>query len=209
MHMKKVLWSYSDIPTIQEALEQGRVVVGTSDTVYGLLASPTQKGFDALNTIKGRSEKPYLLITGSVEKALSLCAQDDQQKLRICMEALWPGPITLIVRAKESVPKYMCSKDGTIALRIPAHEGFQLLLEKIPYLFSTSANLTGHPVPHCAQDVDQAILNECALIVMDAKEDKVATVPSTIIDCTHEPFKIVREGAMDISSLKNKCKDLF
>ncbi len=207
MQKKIVLWSEDEIPKIRAVLEAGNVVVGTSDTVFGLLAVPTQQGFDALNAIKGRSEKPYLIITSSPEKALELCAQENQPALARCMQSCWPGPVTMIVRAKESVLEYMKSKEGTIAIRVPDHEGFQMLLKEIPYLFSTSANLAGQPVPQSAQDLDPVIVDNCALVVVEEQEDKQSMLPSTIIDCTQMPFKIVREGAVTVDELKSKCGD--
>ncbi len=209
MQKKIIVWSPDEITKIQAALEDGRVVVGTSDTVFGLLAVPTQKGFNTLNAIKGRSEKPYLIITSSPDKALELCAQENQAELLRCMDACWPGPITIIAQAKESVPAYMKSQEGTIAIRVPDHNGFQLLLKKIPYLFSTSANLAGQPVPHSMRDLDPAIVDQCAFVIVEKKENKESVVPSTIIDCTQVPFKVVREGAVTREELKNKCGDVF
>jgi len=209
MQEKIIFWSLDMIPKMRVILEGGNVILGTSDTVFGLLAMPTREGFNALNAIKGRSEKPYLIITGSPEKALDLCAQKDQQELLRCMQSCWPGPITMIVKAKKSVPEYMKSKEGTIAIRVPDHAGFKMLLKEMPYLFSTSANLTGQPVPHSVQDLDPVIVDQCALVIIEKKENKKSVLPSTIIDCTQMPFKVMREGAVSIEELKEKCEDIF
>jgi len=200
---KKITWSKDSIPALYQALMQGSVLVGTSDTVFGLLAQADQKGFNRLNAIKGRSEKPYLVITRSLSTALELCAQKEQQELLHCMKACWPGPVTMIVKAKESVPDYMRSKEGAIAVRVPQHEGFKMLLEKIPYLFSTSANRTNEPVPQRVQDLEASIANQCKYIVMEEQEEEQPSTPSTIIDCTRVPFKVVREGAVTLQELKH------
>ena len=206
---KKATWSESAIPMLYQALINGAVLVGTSDTVFGLLAMADQTGFDMLNAIKGRSEKPYLIITGSLCQALELCVQENKQELLHCMQACWPGPVTMIVKAKESVPVYMKSKEGTIAIRVPDHKGLKMLLEKIPYLFSTSANRAGEPVPQRAQDLDSSIIEQSIHVVVEEQESEQPAAPSTIIDCTQMPFKVVREGAVTFQELKNKCEDII
>lgn len=205
---EKIVWSASTVPKIYQALADGHVLVGTSDTVFGLLALPTQKGFDALNAIKGRSEKPYLIVTGSVDAALKLCDSSYQNDMKSCMQACWPGPVTLIMPAAPSVPDYMKSKDNTIAVRVPQHEGLLALLQLTPYAFSTSANLAGQPVAHTADDVAPEIAMQSPFIIVDEK-DRAASPPSTIIDCTVRPCKIIRQGAMTLEALKQKCGDLF
>jgi len=205
MQNNVVFWSDDALQNIQSALEQAALIVGTSDTVFGFLAIPTQAGFEVLNRVKGRSEKPYLVLVGSQQDALALCAEQDRQKLQRLMSHFWPGPLTLIVRAKESVPSYMKSKEGTIAMRLPDHTGLQKLLKRIPVLFSTSANYAGHPVPHDKKDVDPTIIAQCAYFVLDEHSQSQPSLPSTILDCTEEPFKIVREGAISRARIAQVC----
>ena len=200
-------WSVANITCIIQSLQQEQVLVGISDTVFGLMAVPSLAGFNALNAIKGRGKKPYLLLVGSIEHALSYVDSSNKDQIRALMQACWPGPVTLILPAKDSVPGYMKSVQGTVALRCPKHEGLQMLLKKIPALFSTSANLAGGPIPHKAQEIDPTIRAACPYIVLDAQEKMGLVLPSTIIDCAAVPYKIVREGAfsqVDLDALMQK-----
>ena len=200
-----LVWSEAHIACIIQSLQKGKVLVGTSDTVLGLFAIPSLAGFNTLNDIKGRQNKPYLLIIGSIDHALSYVDQQYHKTILALMQACWPGPVTLILPAKDSVPDYMKSEQGSIALRYPQHEGLQVVLKKIPALFSTSANRAGGAIPHRAQDIDPIIRAACPYMVLDAQEkaDPVLLLPSTIIDCTAVPYKIVREGAFSQADLDN------
>src|SRR5579871_4426196 len=147
-HKKKGYWTDdSFVLAVATALKQGRVVVGTSDTVIGLLAEVSLAGFQALNAIKQRQEKPYLLLLASTQQVHDYSNQALTPALRTLMQHCWPGPLTLIMRARKNLPAYMTASDGTIALRVPHHAGLLRLLRQSGALFSTSANVTGQAVP--------------------------------------------------------------
>lgn len=205
----KIRWADADMLQIARALEGGQVAVGTSDTVFGLLAAATQEGFEALNRIKGRSEKPYLVLAHNKEKALALTTAVHDQALMDCLHACWPGPLTVILPANKTVPTCLQSKEQAIAVRVPHHPGLQQLLTYVPYLFSTSANRTSEPVPHHAEDIDQSILDQCAYLITADTSDAASTVPSTIIDCTVRPCIIIREGAIPAATFRQQYPDLF
>jgi L-threonylcarbamoyladenylate synthase len=191
----KLLWSQPQTTEILAyALKQGQLVVGSSDTVLGFLADVTPAGFARLNSIKQRAQKPYLILIGSKDKIdlfASMPLSGAAQKL---VAACWPGPLTLIIKASEDLPDFMISPLGTVAIRMPAHDGLLELLQQFDGLFSTSANLTGQPVPATLEQLDARIIQSLAYIVDDAKPQQ-AEVPSTIIDCSKVIPVIVREGA--------------
>lgn len=205
----RTTWAHADILEIASVLESGHIVVGTSDTVLGLLATTTEQGFDALNRIKGRSEKPYLVLAHNMEKALALTTLAHDQTLVDCLRACWPGPLTVILPANATVPTCLQSKEQAIAVRVPNHQGLQKLLTQIPYLFSTSANRTSQPVPHHVAAIDQSILDQCAYLITEHTVDTASTMPSTIIDCTQRPCTIIREGAIPVAILRTQYPNLF
>jgi L-threonylcarbamoyladenylate synthase len=194
----------STIARLSKALKDGDVVAGTSDTVLGLLADTTQEGFLALNAIKGRHDKPYLVLIASVDKVNHFAQfplSPDVQKL---MAACWPGPLTLVLPAKKELAPWL-APSGTIALRVPQHAGLLELLPHFEGLYSTSANLAGKPVPKTLNELD-ALIRENVAYVVDDKEGKNTVVPSTIIDCTRPQLKIIREGTYSIADLKKIIK---
>jgi tRNA threonylcarbamoyl adenosine modification protein (Sua5/YciO/YrdC/YwlC family) len=203
--MRTLFWSNSEtIECVEKKLHGGGVVLAEGDTVLGLLADVSQKGRAQLDHIKNRSKKPYLILVGGSKKALSFIETDSYKPLQIekLMQICWPGPVTLIFRAKAGVTLCSQSADGTIALRVPDHAGLLQLLSQFDGLFSTSANNAGAPVPSAIKEVDSAIISAVACVVMNDDSEKAQShLPSTIIDCTGEGLVVVRQGAFDASRL--------
>jgi len=193
--MRNVDWKDSAaIDTIEQVIQKGGVVVGDSDTVAGLLAAATRQGKDALDGIKQRSAMPYLLLVKDIEHAQQYSDAFAGTKVQELARAFWPGPLTLIVVARKDVPEYMKSLKGGIAIRVPDHAGLQQLLSRCGALFSTSANLSGQPVPETVSAIDPAIAQHVDFVIGDT--EKKEGVPSTILDCTTDPISVVREGAL-------------
>lgn len=201
--MKPLLWGDPRaLKTVEKELRDGGVVLAAGDTVFGLLADVSERGYAQLDSIKNRSQKPYLLLVADHKKALSLI---DKSAIKICqieklLKLCWPGPATLIFRAKASVPQGVKSSEGNVAIRVPDHAGLLQLLQHFDALYSTSANTSGKPVPANLQDVEESIMQAVACIILNENEAE-STLPSTIIDCTGEKIKVVREGAFPIDKL--------
>ena len=187
------------IETIGERIKREEVVVGTSDTVIGLLAAATKQGRDALDQVKKRSDMPYLVLVKDLETAKRFSPIFQTGSVAELAHEFWPGPLTLIVPAKEDVPDYLKAASGGIALRVPDHEGLQKLLAQSEALFSTSANLSGKPVPETIEALDPEIAKQVSLIISDGEG---ASAPSTILDCMGEKIQIIREGAVSKEFLK-------
>lgn len=205
MHKKILHWNNEhDQQQIVAALQNNKVIAGTSDTVIGLLANTTQQGFESLNITKGRSEKPYIVLVGN-KAALNYFVQ---QPLALPIQSLidhcWPGPLTLILKAHESLPSYLKSPNGAIALRMPNHAGLLDILQHFQGLFSTSANKAGMSIANTIEDLDPDIAASSDLIVSDLAEC-IPTKPSTIIDASTPNLCVIREGAYSIEELKNIC----
>ena len=194
------------ISEILSIMRSGRAIVGSSDTVIGLLAPLTQEGFSALNTIKKRQEKPYLILVESQSAVENLIDQPLSAQIRGIMARCWPGPLTIIFKAKASLPAYIKGSDGTIALRVPAHAGLQRLLAHCDGLFSTSANKAGEPVPLSFDQLDQDIIKQVGAVISDdPNKYSQQTLPSTILDCSDGvTIRVVREGAYPIEELLKK-----
>jgi L-threonylcarbamoyladenylate synthase len=202
--MKPLFWDNSaTLSLMQNELKKGEVLLAAGDTVLGLLADISMEGYLKLDDLKKRSQKPYLLLVENPKKALNFIEKSVENEIQIekLMSNCWPGPLTLILRAKDCVPLGVKSSEGNVALRMPAHEGLLALLHHFDALYSTSANTSGKPVPGDLDQVETTILDGVACVVLN--EDQTAQmVPSTIIDCTGETVKIVREGAFAIDRLQ-------
>lgn len=200
--MRRLFWGDGDtINYVAKELKEGSVVLAEGDTVVGLLADVSEKGVAQLNHIKSRLHKPYLVLVETKEKACKLIKSDGNKLFQIekLMNMCWPGPVTLIFWAKEGILPAAQTSEGTIAIRVPDHQGLLQLLAHFDALFSTSANTSGQSVPSKLEDVDACILDAVACIVMNSDDEKgKLMVPSTIIDCTGEKPVVVRQGAFNL-----------
>ena len=203
--MRTLLWVDPEtIDYLEQQLESGGIILAQGDTVLGLLAAVSRKGFLSLNRIKAREEKPYLLLVHDYKKALDLIEIPQGKLLQFekFMNSCWPGPVTLIFRAKQGISQYMKASNGTVAIRVPEHAGLLKLLERFDALFSTSANSSGAPIPGSIKEVEGGIINSVSSIVLnDENEYSQSTVPSTIIDCTGDQVVVIRKGAFSIDTL--------
>lgn len=202
LKMKKKLFQWGkpeDLQSIKRLLLENKLLLGVSDTIPGFLCVPSLVTYQKLNKIKGRVHKPYIVLAGSVGKAQALL-EDPSPAMNALMAAAWPGPLTLIAPVNPEIPFYLSGGKQYIALRVPKHEGLLKLLEDIPYLFSTSANRAGEPAPSRLTAVEPMILEEVEALI-DGDHDQIFE-PSTILDCSHEPYRVIREGAYPVEKIE-------
>ena len=204
MSTKILYWDDpSDRQKLTKSLQNSNISIGDSDTVIGLLGGVTQKSFDRLNTIKFRSEQPYLLVVESYMKLDCFVDAHFCGGLKDLVARCWPGPLTIIFSARKELPDFVKSADGKIAVRVPDHEGLLSILASFDGLFSTSANIAGQPVPCSIDEVEESILDSSEYIILDrGREGDRVCVPSTIIDCSGEMVKLVREGAYPVQKIE-------
>lgn len=176
-------------------LQQDQIVLCSTDTVLGLLANLSERSFVQINRIKGRENRPAVTLIGDTEQVGHFVdVFHIETKVQDIMAKFWPGPLTIIFKAKPSVPDYLKGPGGTISLRVPQHEGLLDVLKSFDGLFSTSANLTGQPVATKITEVDPAILSAVSGVITDTQETYPA-IPSTIIDVSSGEIKLIRAGA--------------
>jgi L-threonylcarbamoyladenylate synthase len=195
--IERMFWDDNlSIERLAEVLRDDGIAIGSSDTVFGLISSLKCSSKNTLDSIKRRFDKPYLILIPRGAKLENFIDPAGLSKIESLAKKCWPGPVTLICKAHPDLPACMKGAEGTIALRMPDHEGLQKLLTHFEGLFSTSANISGQPVPDTLEEVDPAILGRCAVLVLDSSAgNEVSKMPSTILDCTGDEIKVVRQGA--------------
>jgi L-threonylcarbamoyladenylate synthase len=179
---------YRQIPgTVDQVvalLRDDKVVVLPCDTIYGLCAKvgPAEQ---TLRNIKYRAETKPFLILATLGQAKALC------DVPADIEAVWPCSLTAILHNREG---------GTTAVRVPADPFLQQVLEKLGSpIFSTSVNESGYDSITNITDIIFAFKDRVPAFVVGS--EKQGTVPSTLIDCTVHPYRLVRNGTYDASSL--------
>jgi len=190
----------TDRNKLAQLLRKNQVCLGTSDTILGLLAPITPEGAHKLNQIKKRVDKPYLILISSKERLSRFIDQKLTPQQQKIVDTCWPGPLTLIFKAKPEYAVLAQSKSGTVGLRVPDQGGLQAILSEFDGLFSTSANKTGQPFPKTLNEVDPRILNAVACVIDD--QEQKPEKASTILDCSGPEIKVIREGAFSIEQLR-------
>jgi L-threonylcarbamoyladenylate synthase len=187
-----------------EVLRRGGLVAFPTDTLYALGANaldPT--AIERVHTVKGRHHgKPLSVLVLSVEAGAEL-AIGLPEAVRGLMQAFWPGALTVVVKVSSKLPSVLTAATGTVGLRMPAGSVAQSLLAAFTGpIIGTSANKTGGADPAEAKTVQKAIGGQIDLILDGGRV--TLGVPSTVIDCTTEPARILREGAIPRTLIQNK-----
>lgn len=164
-------------------LEAGELVVVPTETVYGIACDPAH--LEKLYAAKERERgKPVARLAASLEQVEALGAKFGKQGLALAKK-YWPGPLTLVLD----------TPDGPTGFRVPAHEVPLALARAFGRPIAlTSANKSGGADAVSAQEAFQSLGNHVSLF-LDADECS-GKVPSTVVQCSENGVKILREGAV-------------
>lgn len=179
-----------------EIIKAGGLVAFPTETVYGL-------GGDALNPdssrriyeAKGRPSDNPLIVHISKMEDLDKIADRIPEKARILAEYFWPGPLTIVMKKKEIVPKETTGGLDTVAVRMPSHEVARAFISYAGgYVAAPSANQSGRPSPTSGKYVVEDMKGQIEMILID---DSIEIgVESTIVDVTEEIPCILRPGVI-------------
>ncbi len=190
-----------DISTASEILQQGGVIAYPTETFYGLGCDATNpKAVQKLFDLKGRDSKiPIPVLIGEFSQ-LSLYVEEISKSAEKLIGKFWPGPLTLIFRAKEIFPEELLAQTGKIAIRISGHPIAQELTKKFALpLTTTSANRSGEPAASTPEQVEKYFKNGIDGILSGG--NLPASQPSTILDVTFDPPKLIRAGIISLEEV--------
>jgi L-threonylcarbamoyladenylate synthase len=186
----------SALQVASAAILNGSVISIPTETFYALSADPFNlRAVEQIFLIKGRQDwKPLLMLADSVDQVEAI-AQNIPDRFYKIAERFWPGPLTLILPAASRVPRKITGGTGTVGVRIPDLVVTRLFIRAIDMpLIGTSANLSGHPPCSTPDEVLEQLGGKIELILDHG--DTRGSAPSTVLDLTEEPARLVREGAV-------------
>jgi L-threonylcarbamoyladenylate synthase len=178
------------------ALRAGGIVALPTDTVYGIaVALDTPGGIEALFAAKQRPpDKGIMLLLADAAQAPEIGQWPPAAAALV--DAFWPGGLTVIVpqRADVTFPAALTGGAPTIGLRVPDHPAPRALAAAVGPIPTTSANVSGvAEAGDAAGIVDQ--LGDAIALVLDGGPAHGGPA-STVVDCTVEPPRILRQGAV-------------
>ncbi len=180
-----------------EDMKKGAVAVIPTDTLYGFAVSYNSKeAIEKIYKIKNRdTKKPLILFVTNVDELDNLGLKTTEEYKSI-IKANWPGGLTAVLQ-KPSIGELSDFYFPTIGVRAPNHKNLLKLLDILPVkLLTTSANRSGAPSDTNPEFIAKEFENEIDWLIEDGILP--SGVPSTVVDFTTNPFKILRQGKIKI-----------
>ncbi len=183
------------------ALARGGLVALPTDTVYGIgVALETPGGIERLFAAKARPpDRAIMLLLAEAEQAAEVGVFSPAA--RVLAAAGWPGGLTLVLAQRPGVelPAALTGGAGTIGVRLPDHPAPRALAAALGPLPTTSANRSGLPTARTAREIaDQ--LGDAVDLILDGGPAR-GERPSTVIDCSGDLPRVLREGAIPVAGL--------
>lgn len=189
-----------DVTEAARMLRSGELVAFPTETVYGLGASALDESAIALVfEVKGRPvDNPLIVHVADVASIASIAVVDD--RARRLADAFMPGPLTLVLPARDVVPSIARAGRATVAVRIPDHPVALELLRAAGPLVGPSANVSGRPSPTRVAHV-MADLSGRIAAVLDGGPCRVG-IESTVLDLSGDVPRILRPGSIEASAIE-------
>lgn len=199
MNAKKpvILRPDSSLGPAISAFRAGGVIAYPTETFYGLGVNPfDENAVKRLFGLKGRDQKnPVALIIGSHDMLKTLTGDVPPVAERL-IKKFWPGPLTILFKARGIIPAGLIADTGKIGVRITSNPVAQRLMDAINNpITATSANPAGRPPALTAKEVIGYFNGDIDVLIDGGR--LVGKKGSTIVDATENPPKILREGEIE------------
>ena len=190
-------------------IKNGGLVAFPTETVYGLGGDATDKNAASkIYAAKGRpSDNPLIIHIASPEDAEKY-AYTSSLYYKLA-DAFMPGPLTVILPKKDSIPNEVTGGLDTVAVRCPSHPvAHKLILASGTAIAAPSANLSGSPSPTCAKHVIDDLSGRVDCII-DGGECEIG-LESTIVMIKNDGSSLIllRPGAITYDALCCVCENV-
>src|SRR3990167_1666658 len=181
-------------------LNKGGIVIFPTDTAFGIgcrIDKPDT--IMRLFKIMRRPEsKPTSILVDSIEMAKKYTQVISNEVLEKLIKPYWPGALTIVLPAvKPLVPSLVRGGVNNIGIRVPDNDVMLEIIKRVGIpILGPSANFSGYPTPFTFEEIDKNIIKLVDYVIKgECKTCKV----STVVDCSVNPWKIVRKGAIKLN----------
>ena len=182
-----------------DILTKGGIVIFPTDTAFGIgCRIDDVDAVKRLFTIRRRAEtKAVPVLVSSLHMAERYVKEVPQTVIEKLITPYWPGALTIVLQSRaKKVPSLVRGGGDSIGLRVPDHWTALALINGVGVpLVGTSANFAGEATPYTFESLDEELKGLVDFVVPGECQTKKA---STVIDCTVKPWKILRQGAVEI-----------
>ncbi len=193
-----------DVKAAAAVLRAGGLVAFTTETVYGLGADALrERAVAGIFEAKGRPTFDPLIVHVAEKDQLSeLLVEPLTGKGKILAERFWPGPMTLVLPKRPTIPDLVTSGLKTVAVRIPSHPLAQALLREFGGpIAAPSANLFGAVSPTTAEHVAEQLQDRIDFILDGGSCD--VGVESTVLHVAGEQVTLLRPGGLTLEDIES------
>ena len=192
VHLRDLAGSGGEVDRFRDVLRRGGVVALPTETYYALAADPrSEAGVDRVYEIKRRDDGKPLLTLFSERAQLAALGVEAKPELLERFFAIWPAPLTVVLPIRQPIA---ASRGGSsLAVRLPYDSEVRALLSLVGPLTGTSANRSGEP-PLASPDEVVRELGADLDVLVDGGTTPGGP-PSTLLDATVVPPRVLRDGA--------------
>lgn len=193
----------SDIDQVADSLQNEKVAAIPTETVYGLAGNIfSEKAIRRIYEVKQRPLFNPLIVHIADVSEMGKVASSIPPLAQALAEKFWPGPLTLLLPKKDTVPDIITAGKDTVAVRVPNHPVTLALLQRLPFpLAAPSANPFGSISPTTAEHVAAYFKDEFPFILEGGPCKK--GIESTIIGFNEEGAIIYRYGSLAIEEIES------
>jgi len=192
----------NQIDELANILKNDGVICVPTDTVYGVCARMnSEKARENLMELKKRPANKSIPI---------MCANEEQiknigivnSKVENIIHNFMPGPITLVLLKNSKLPKYINEGSVEVGVRMATSKVLEQLIQKVGSpIFMTSANISGEPTCQTLEEVERVFPTLDGILEGEVPKGQA----STILDCTSEEIKILRQGPITLEQIE-RCE---
>ena len=181
-----------------KVLKQGGIVIFPTDTAFGIgCRIDDHAAVDRLFNIRKRPRTQAMpVLVSSIDQALPYL-DTPSDIVRQLMKEYWPGALTIVaVCKKDRIYSPIRGSGETVGIRMPDHLGLRTVIAEVGVpILGPSANIHGKATPFLFEDLDPELV---AMVDFVLPGDCKKKVVSTVIDCSIDPNKIIRQGAVTL-----------
>jgi L-threonylcarbamoyladenylate synthase len=184
------------------ALRAGEVVVYPTETFYGIAADAFEpEALERIFEIKGRDTAKTIALIAHDAAAAFAIAREVPEIARRLAAAFWPGPMTIVMRARSGIPNALIGPDGGVGIRVSSHPIARTLAYGLGRpITATSANRSGEPPARTIAEARAALGDKVKVFVEGGT--LTAGAPSAVVQCDRDGWRLLRAGAIGVDKIE-------